>query len=166
MLEFKSIFGNRGGVSDIYAVTPETVRSLTKDYRNGLWQVNIWLHPKEHDGIVVHIPVRTESKNWEETDIRDENGLYYSVSITGKIPACKGVDAEILKILASNRWLVITRDNNGEWRLSGTKSSPLTCTCVKTTSSMISGLNSALFEFSGESLCESRYLEFFDPEIL
>ena len=121
MLEFKSIFGNRGGVADIYAVTPNAVRLIAKDYRNGLWQVNIWNKPEEHDGMVIHIPVRSESKNWEETDIRDENGLYYSVSITGKIPVCKGEDAELLKILASNRWIVITKDNNGEWRMSGTK---------------------------------------------
>lgn len=166
MLEFGFNFGNRGGLASIYAVTPNAVRSLTKNYRSGKWQLTLWNDKEAHDAFLVHIPVRSEEKNWEENDMRDENGVYFSNSITGKIPGCKANEDGILDILLNNRWLVITMDNNREWRLSGSVANPLTFTCDKTSDSAVSGYNAITFIFSGESDEKSRYLELFDDNSL
>lgn len=162
MLEFSFNLGNRGGLAHIFAISPQAVRDVRKNYRTGMWQLVTWNNPEEHGGYIVHIPIRSEQKIFKEESIRNQYGCYYSISIGGKIPSCRHQDADIIKLLENNRWLVASKDNNGEWRLSGNYERPLHFTTEKTTSNSVVGLNGITFNFSGENDEPSLYLELCD----
>ena len=99
-----------------------------------------------------------QSGRFQESTKTEIGGLYYesvvSVTLAKDQPALQGY----LQDLIQRTWSILTLDQNGLFRLTGSREYPLRATLAKTTGAEISDLNHVRVEFSGTSPYPSVFI--------
>jgi len=99
-----------------------------------------------------------QSGRFQESTKTEIGGLYYesvvSVTLAKDQPALQGY----LQDLIQRTWSILTLDQNGLYRLTGSREYPLRATLAKTTGAEISDLNHVRVEFSGTSPYPSVFI--------
>lgn len=157
---YKFDYLNRGGLAKIYAFNLKAVRYLKRNYRTKGWYLKLWSNLPV-DAFVIEIPVLAQGFSWNENSVFDEKGKFYEVSINGILPKCSADNEEIIQLLEHDKWLVLSQNNNGELRLSGSDDTLLIFRSGKSTGDAATSMNGNSFSFSGQTLQNSLYIEDF-----
>lgn len=136
---------NVGGVAEIYAFPPADLLRLRHDYATGADSVELLTREN-----IVAIPVYPgRAFHFSEEKSLDDGGCCWSVSIEGVIPGIDNEHDELVGILERGEWLVLSMDNNGTARLSGTQEVPLQFSSTRSSGEEYAGLAGTEFSFQG-----------------
>ena len=146
-------FENVGGLAECYAIPVESFKRIRVDYVRNLRDVEV-----VDRGSIVVIPMYADDTfQHKEVKQRADGGDYWELDVEGVIPkTCKSNDM-LLETLERGRWLLLSRDNNGVVRLSGTPQIPLFCDTERSTGTSYAERNGTVFHFTGINMAMSIY---------
>ena len=141
--------GNLGGIHCMYAIPLTSFKRIWHDATNHL----DFLQVINRDDII-DIYLTENDGVFTETS---ERGIY-KPEISGVVPKSNRLNQQNLTRLETEYWLVLFRDNNDQWRLSGNEENQLSFTRTDT-SGQISSRNQLSFTFTGSQRIASRFIE-------
>ncbi len=144
---------NLGGIAKVWAI-PSSLADITRQPA----EPNSFFLPDEFTLECLEILPIFQSLRFSETSKTESGGTYYestlSLSIARDSPALKAY----LEDLQSGRWSLLTLDQNGLYRLIGSKAYPLRVGIARNTGAEISDLNHIRLEFTGTSPYPSIFM--------
>lgn len=135
---------NLGGIEKIYAIAPEAIASIDRNYTDN----TTTLHLTSTDSII-DIYCSMDTLQFTEKQEQTSAGSSYSIEITGITPKQNPIHQEALARLESEYWTILFKDNNGNYRLAGNEEELLTFQRVGTTGKKMSERNQIEFVFIG-----------------
>ena len=149
MGEMKKIefdFENVGGLCEIYAVPKGCFRKVGHDWAKGTRTA--YLRNREQ---IIAIPMWADDTfQFVENKDESDGGTYYDVLISGIIPKQEATNEHLVEELERGEWVVLSRDNNGIIRLSGSDEVPLRFNSQKDTGVAFASRNGIGFTFTGK----------------
>ena len=110
---------NVGGLSDIYLICTDNILRYYRDY------LGVDMTLKSYEDYIV-LPYRADDTYvFTEKMTIEEAGPTFEVIIEGVIPTSLEDNDTIIREIISKQWLAVTKDNNGEMKLVGSKEVPL-----------------------------------------
>lgn len=148
-------FENVGGLAECYAIPVDVFKRIRVDYVRDLRVLEVSARKR-----VIAIPMYADdSFRHHEEKKHGDGGDYWEVDIEGVIPKwCKDVDVQ-LEELERGEWLVLSRDNNGVVRLSGSVHTPLWFEGERDTGAAYAERNGVTFHFTGNQARPSQTLD-------
>lgn len=140
---------NLGGLLKIWAV-PSNVISVN----NGVATIS-------DSSNVYALYCSPESMEFSEQKERTDAGIVYNTTIAGFIPGNATDLQEALDYIEPRKWVVIFRDGNGGFLVSGETASPLRATGEIATGKATSDRNGCQLTFTGKTLARAKTIS--DP---
>lgn len=151
-------FENVGGLAECYAIPVNVFKRIRVDYLRGLRNLEL----KDRSSVIAIPMYADDSFSHKEEKKHAAAGDYWEVDIEGLVPKwCKGVEGQ-LEVLDRGEWLVLSRDNNGTVRLSGSVDVPLWFESERNTGMGYSDRNGTTFHFTGNQPKPSMTLDMDD----
>lgn len=143
-------FDNLGGISRLYAFSPDALRRIDRHPLTGLSRISL-----SEGATIIDLPVMGDVV-FSEKQTMEEGGDTFNVQIIGFLP--KQQDVLTIQQLERGDWLVIHQDANGDILLSGTPAIPLVFASDKTTGTP-EGRNGNNFIFSATEPTPSTHID-------
>lgn len=144
MKALKFDFENIGGCTSLFAIPPESLLRIRRDYVDNL----NYIECRQYDRII-EIPIYADGTFvWTEKLSVEDAGDGYAIEIAGIIPKNTLSNASDIEILERGEWYVLCQDNNGEVHFSGDEDALLKFTTEKTTGAVAADRNQIAFKFT------------------
>lgn len=155
-------YQNRGGISQLYLISPEAVKSCEVNPLTGFTSLLLWQNrPVEAE--VIEVPVIATGYHFNEELMNDDKGIYYNIAVAGKIPRCDPSNRYIISMMEREPWCMLCKDNNGCWRFAGNQDFPIYFTSSQTTSgSSPAEFNGCSFVVEGQMPFKSVFIGNFE----
>lgn len=118
---------NVGGLSDIYLIATDNIERYNRD------SLGVDLTLKNYGDYIVLPYLADETYQFTERMTIEEAGPTFEVNIEGVIPTASADNDAIIREIISKQWIAVTKDNNGDRKLVGSKEVPLSFTFDYTT---------------------------------
>lgn len=118
---------NVAGISDIYLIGIDNIERCNRNY------LGVDLTLKNYSDYIVLPYLADETYQFTERMTIEEAGQTFEVNIEGVIPTASADNDAIIREIISKQWLAVTKDNNGEMKIIGSKEVPLSFTFDYTT---------------------------------
>lgn len=158
MTEIIFDFENVGGLRECYAIAVSAFRGTRTDLVTNLHQLNNIIRKDD----VIAIPMYADDTfSFSEDDDEKDGNKIWIPHIEGIIPKA-GLNQQTMERLSRGEWIVLSEDNNGIVRLSGTAEIPLRCKVGDSTGTAYVERNGSLFVFEAKEMQPSVLMETFD----
>jgi hypothetical protein len=158
MQQIEFDFENVGGLRHCYAIPVASFQGTEVDIVTNLHQLRELVSPED----VIAIPMYADDTfSFGEEDDEEDGNKVYDVNIDGIIPKA-GLNPLLIEKLSRGEWIVLSEDNNGIIRLSGTKEIPLRCKTTSATGTTYTDRSETAFRFHAVEMQPSLLMEDID----
>ena len=144
---------NLGGIAKVWAIPSSRVEIPSQPVKPNKYEL-----PEGWASVSLELLPVFQSGRFQESTKTETGGLYYesvvSVTLAKDQPDLQGY----LQDLSERTWTILSQDQNGLFRLTGSREYPLRSTLAKNTGAEISDLNHVRVEFSGTSPYPSVFI--------
>lgn len=137
---------NLGGLTKIWAIPNDVISE------SGM---NLSI---SDDSNLYEIYCTPESMEFEEPKEQSDAGIHYNTQISGFIPGTSAEKQEAIEYIEYRKWVIVFRDGNGNYKVAGSRFTPLQMENNFGTGKDTVGKSGYSFSFTGKTLERARFI--------